>query len=154
MMSVEQTVADFIRFTEGKNYHTIYADPPWRFANRTGKMAPEHKRLRRYDTMDVAEIKALPVAAVAAEKARSAAGTELWHISEVTIVPLRTIQTAMLPTSGEAIRSASRATLVPVSTSLTIAQPSELCMAKESRGGCTLWLHVGRFDTPTLAIWA
>ena len=69
MMSVEQTVADFVRFTEGKNYHTIYADPPWRFANRTGKMAPEHKRLRRYDTMDVAEIKALPVAAVAAEKA-------------------------------------------------------------------------------------
>ena len=41
---------------------TILADPPWRFANRTGKMAPEHRRLRRYDTMTLADIKALPVA--------------------------------------------------------------------------------------------
>ena len=67
MTSIEETVSDFVHFTEGKNYQTIYADPPWRFANRTGKMAPEHRRLRRYPTMDVAEIKSLPVADVAAE---------------------------------------------------------------------------------------
>nr|WP_208417512.1 MT-A70 family methyltransferase [Sphingopyxis panaciterrae] len=42
------------------------ADPPWRFANRTGKMAPEHHRLSRYGTMDLEEIKALPVVEVAA----------------------------------------------------------------------------------------
>jgi N6-adenosine-specific RNA methylase IME4 len=43
-------------------YGTILIDPPWRFANRTGKMAPEHKRLRRYPTMSFEEIAALPIA--------------------------------------------------------------------------------------------
>ena len=47
-------------------YATILADPPWRFQNRTGKMAPEHKRLARYETMSIEEICALPVAAHAA----------------------------------------------------------------------------------------
>lgn len=46
-------------------FATIYADPPWRFTNRTGKMAPEHKRLRRYPTMTLAEIAELPVARIA-----------------------------------------------------------------------------------------
>ena len=35
--------------------------PPWQFQNRTGKMAPEHKRLNRYGTMGLDEICALPV---------------------------------------------------------------------------------------------
>lgn len=39
------------------------ADPPWRFQNRTGKVAPEHVRLRRYQTMTTDEICAMPVAA-------------------------------------------------------------------------------------------
>ncbi len=43
-------------------FGTVLADPPWRFQNRSGKVAPEHKRLRRYDTMDWKEIAALPVA--------------------------------------------------------------------------------------------
>ncbi len=42
-------------------FTTVLADPPWRFTNRTGKMAPEHKRLRRYRTMSRDEIGALPV---------------------------------------------------------------------------------------------
>ena len=42
-------------------FGTILADPPWRFANRTGKMAPEHKRLSRYSTMTFQEINELPV---------------------------------------------------------------------------------------------
>lgn len=50
-------------------FQTILADPPWRFANRTGKVAPEHKRLDRYGTMDLDEIKQLPVADVAAKNA-------------------------------------------------------------------------------------
>jgi len=49
-------------------YGTILADPPWRFANRTGKVAPEHRRLRRYPTMTLDEICALPVQAHAAER--------------------------------------------------------------------------------------
>ncbi len=51
------------------NHSTILADPPWRFMNRTGKMAPEHKRLRRYETMTTEEICSLPVSEVAAERA-------------------------------------------------------------------------------------
>src|SRR5690606_14984722 len=50
-------------------FGTILADPPWRFTNRTGKIAPEHRRLSRYGTLDVAEIAALPVAEIAAEPA-------------------------------------------------------------------------------------
>lgn len=48
-----------------QTFGTIYADPPWRFTNRTGKMAPEHKRLRRYPTMSFEEIAELPVARIA-----------------------------------------------------------------------------------------
>jgi N6-adenosine-specific RNA methylase IME4 len=50
-------------------FGTILADPPWRFSNRTGKMAPEHKRLSRYATMELEEIMRLPVAQIAAPKA-------------------------------------------------------------------------------------
>ena len=45
----------------GMKFKTILADPPWQFQNRTGKMAPEHKRLSRYDTMTLDEIISLPV---------------------------------------------------------------------------------------------
>ena len=50
-------------------FSTVLADPPWRFQNRTGKVAPEHKRLGRYETMALDEIKALPVADSCAENA-------------------------------------------------------------------------------------
>lgn len=46
-------------------FKTILADPPWRFTNRTGKVAPEHKRLNRYDTMSLEEICGLPVNEIA-----------------------------------------------------------------------------------------
>ena len=46
-------------------YGTILSDPPWRFGNRTGKVAPEHRRLSRYSTMTLDDIKALPVAEIA-----------------------------------------------------------------------------------------
>jgi hypothetical protein len=42
-------------------YGTILADPPWRFANRTGKMAPEHRRLSRYTTLTFKDIEVIPV---------------------------------------------------------------------------------------------
>lgn len=50
-----------------KKFRTIYADPPWQFANRTGKMAPEHRRLHRYCTMTIDEICAMPVREIADE---------------------------------------------------------------------------------------
>ncbi len=46
-------------------FGAILADPPWRFANRTGKIAPEHKRLSRYSTMTLQEIMELPVSQLA-----------------------------------------------------------------------------------------
>ena len=55
-------------------YATILADPPWRFLNRTGKMAPEHRRLLRYQTMTTGEIQALPVR----DWARDASHLYLW----------------------------------------------------------------------------
>ena len=50
-------------------FGTILADPPWRFANRTGKVAPEHRRLSRYATLTLDEIAALPIADYAQERA-------------------------------------------------------------------------------------
>ena len=69
MSNFEETVRDLRSFTMGKRYNTIYADPPWQFQNRTGKIAPEHKRLARYETMTIEEIKKLPVVELADEKA-------------------------------------------------------------------------------------
>lgn len=51
-----------------QEYGTLLADPPWRFMNRTGKVAPEHRRLSRYDTMTAKEIAALPVGNLAAQR--------------------------------------------------------------------------------------
>lgn len=45
-------------------YGAVLADPPWRFHNRSGKIAPEHKRLRRYETMSMQEIMELPVSQI------------------------------------------------------------------------------------------
>ena len=50
-------------------FKTLLADPPWRFTNRTGKVAPEHRRLDRYSTMTLAAIKDIPLADVAAKNA-------------------------------------------------------------------------------------
>lgn len=68
-MSIDlETNENLIAFCDGKKFSTIYADPPWRFQNRTGKVAPEHKRLNRYDTMDLEAIKAMPVSQIASDK--------------------------------------------------------------------------------------
>lgn len=58
---------DLLTSVQGE-FGTILADPPWQFLNRTGKMAPEHKRLMRYPTMKTQEIMALPVSKLAAER--------------------------------------------------------------------------------------
>ena len=50
-----------LQFANGKRFGTILADPPWRFSNRTGKVAPEHRRLSRYGTMSLDEIREMPL---------------------------------------------------------------------------------------------
>jgi N6-adenosine-specific RNA methylase IME4 len=52
----------------GEPFGTVLVDPPWRFVNRTGKVAPEHRRLARYQTMTTTEIAALPVGLLAAPR--------------------------------------------------------------------------------------
>jgi N6-adenosine-specific RNA methylase IME4 len=52
---------DMFGSLQSNRFSTVLADPPWRFQNRTGKMAPEHRRLARYETMNVDEICAMPV---------------------------------------------------------------------------------------------
>jgi N6-adenosine-specific RNA methylase IME4 len=60
---------DLLNTVGNRKFGTILADPPWQFQNRTGKMAPEHKRLSRYPTLTLPEIKALPVASIAKDTA-------------------------------------------------------------------------------------
>ena len=52
----------------GRSFSTILSDPPWRFQNRTGKVAPDHRRLSRYDTMTWKEVAEMPVGDLAAER--------------------------------------------------------------------------------------
>ena len=61
--------ADLLQRVGERKFHTVLADPPWQFQNRTGKMAPEHKRLNRYATMTLDDILALPVAAIVEDTA-------------------------------------------------------------------------------------
>ena len=72
MATTETTLSaaeDFRRCCGRFRCRTVLADPPWQFTNRTGKMAPEHKRLNRYATLDLTEIKQIPVATACAEAA-------------------------------------------------------------------------------------
>lgn len=65
----QEPAANLLRTANGAQFGTILADPPWQFQNRTGKVAPEHKRLNRYGTMKLDEICALPVEEIAADRA-------------------------------------------------------------------------------------
>ncbi len=60
---------DLLALAKGRKFRTILADPPWKFQNSTGKVAPEHRRLNRYGTMKLDAIKELPVSRVADETA-------------------------------------------------------------------------------------
>lgn len=53
----------------GARFGAILADPPWQFQNKSGKVAPEHRRLSRYATLTLADIERLPVAELAADVA-------------------------------------------------------------------------------------
>jgi N6-adenosine-specific RNA methylase IME4 len=66
---VVDTARDFKIKTTNQQFRTILADPPWRFINRTGKVAPEHRRLSRYETLSTQEISLLPVSEIAQDTA-------------------------------------------------------------------------------------
>lgn len=61
--------SDFLSHCGSTKFRTVLADPPWQFQNKTGKIAPEHKRLNRYGTMTLSDILALPIAQVTDEVA-------------------------------------------------------------------------------------
>lgn len=65
-MSLHESLAGKLK---GQQFGTILADPPWRFANRTGKVAPEHRRLNRYQTLSIEDIEGLPVSQYVADVA-------------------------------------------------------------------------------------
>jgi N6-adenosine-specific RNA methylase IME4 len=69
LVTMSDAAQDLTRALAGRRFGTILADPPWRFVNRTGKVAPEHRRLARYPTLTLDEICALPVAAHLADTA-------------------------------------------------------------------------------------
>ena len=60
---------DLIKQYSSQGFKTILADPPWQFQNKTGKVAPEHKRLNRYSTMTLEDIALLPIKDLAEEPA-------------------------------------------------------------------------------------
>jgi N6-adenosine-specific RNA methylase IME4 len=67
--SCTEAGADLLARIGQQKFATVLADPPWQFQNRSGKMAPEHRRLYRYATMTLDDILSLPVAAIVAETA-------------------------------------------------------------------------------------
>jgi N6-adenosine-specific RNA methylase IME4 len=67
--NLADVAADLTKSVGSRRFATILADPPWRFVNRTGKVAPEHRRLARYGTLKTDEIAALPVGQIAAATA-------------------------------------------------------------------------------------
>lgn len=69
MASKNTAAQDFAKAFTGLGCGTVLADPPWQFANRTGKMAPEHKRLNRYSTLTIDQIKEIPVPLACAKQA-------------------------------------------------------------------------------------
>ena len=142
MTSARTTTAeDLLAFAAGRRFHTVLADPPWRFQNRTGKVAPEHRRLCRYETMALDEIMALPVAELVDEPAH----LYLWVPNALLAEGLAVMAAWGFPTrrrsSGtRCARTAARTGAASASTSAT--SPSACCSgcaagtpARSRRGG-------------------
>ena len=80
--------ADLAASLQGRTFGTVLADPPWRFTNRTGKIAPEHQRLSRYNTLSFETIAALPVA----DAMEDAAHCYLWTPNALLPQALATLE--------------------------------------------------------------
>lgn len=57
-----------VNFNVVGKFGAILADPPWEFKNKTGKIAPQHKKNSRYKTLSLEDIKALPVERVLSKR--------------------------------------------------------------------------------------
>jgi len=68
MSDVRSAAQSFLVDCKRLSCGAVLADPPWQFTNRTGKVAPEHKRLSRYATLTLNEIKNIPVFAACADQ--------------------------------------------------------------------------------------
>ncbi len=79
---------DLVSSVGNNKYATVLADPPWQFQNRTGKVAPEHKRLLRYPTMTFDDIYDLPVSDIAEDKAH----LYLWVPNALIVEGLETMR--------------------------------------------------------------
>jgi N6-adenosine-specific RNA methylase IME4 len=68
-MTTKTTSEDLLKWCGSRKFATVLADPPWRFQNSTGKIAPEHRRLSRYSTLSLDEIKELPIKEIVTDPA-------------------------------------------------------------------------------------
>src|SRR5687767_5124894 len=66
---MEDAASALLATTQGRRFTTVLADPPWQFQNKSGKVAPEHRRLSRYATLTLNDIRQLPIGEVAADVA-------------------------------------------------------------------------------------
>jgi N6-adenosine-specific RNA methylase IME4 len=76
MPGVDATIVSLNDFAAAhpEKFGTVLLDPPWRFTNRTGKVAPEHRRLARYETLSFDDLGRLPIGGLA----RPASHIYLW----------------------------------------------------------------------------
>src|SRR5439155_1038439 len=116
MLESTPIATDLLEAVGKRAFGTILADPPWRFVNRTGKMAPEHRRLSRYGTLTTAAIMALPVAKLAASASHPldavpGAGGLCWAIRPPTHTSRPGPRTATIPRPGGDSLISSRRTL-------------------------------------------
>lgn len=88
LMMKNAAAQDLATYLGDRRFATVLADPPWRFTNRTGKVAPEHRRLSRYETLTTDDICALPVA----EHLESSAHCYLWVPNALLPEGLRVLQ--------------------------------------------------------------
>lgn len=86
--ATQPTPADDLLEKVTSRFSTILADPPWQFQNRTGKVAPEHRRLLRYPTMELEEIMEMPISKVAAAQSH----LYLWVPNALLMEGLRVMQ--------------------------------------------------------------
>jgi N6-adenosine-specific RNA methylase IME4 len=68
-MDINNAILSLRECIDGEKFRTLLVDPPWRFTNRTGKVAPEHRRLARYGTLSTDDICALPISDIAQQTA-------------------------------------------------------------------------------------
>ena len=88
-MTAAEDSALFLKGLKTRRFRTILADPPWQFTNRTGKVAPEHRRLARYATLALEDIVAIPVNQAAADPSH----LYLWVPNALLAEGLRVVKT-------------------------------------------------------------